>query len=107
MKLLSSVVHVFMFIVMQLIVINVTNGRQTVIPSLQSSDESIPAISPCGIHAISINPSGTLLATGASNTNDIGIYRLPTFDPVCVGEVSCEKTICMVISKVISEGIYI
>lgn len=70
----------------QLIVINVTNGRQTVIPSLQSSDESIPAISPCGIHAISINPSGTLLATGASNTNDIGIYRLPTFDPVCVGE---------------------
>ena len=57
------------------------------IPSMRSSEESIPAECPCGIHAIAVNPSKTLLATGASNTNDVAVYRLPTFDPVCVGEV--------------------
>lgn len=67
---------------------DVCSGQQTVIPSLKSSEESIPATSPCGIHAIAINPSGTMLATGALHTNDIAVYRLPTFDPICVGEVS-------------------
>ncbi|XP_076464961.1 DDB1- and CUL4-associated factor 12-like [Babylonia areolata] len=70
----------------QLVVLDTQTGHMTTIPTLQSSEESVAALQPCGIHGISINPSGTMLATGASNTNDIGIYRLPTFDPLCVGE---------------------
>lgn len=63
--------------------------RQLVqIPSLRSSDDSIPASCPCGIHSIALNPSKNLLAVGAENTNDLGVYRLPSFDPLCLLEVT-------------------
>ena len=68
-------------------VLDVQSGLVDHIPSLKSSDNSSPAACPCGIHSIAVNPSKTLLATGAENTNDLAVYRLPTFDPVCVGEV--------------------
>lgn len=77
------------FVSSQLLVIDLVDCRITPIPSLKSSDESLPAVCPCGIHSIKMNPSGTLLATGAEHTNDLAVYKLPTFDPVYVGEVSC------------------
>ena len=77
-----------MFVLLfQLEVIDLQTGNLDHIPSLKSSNNSEPASCPCGIHSIATNPSRTLLATGAENTNDLAVYKLPTFDPVCVGEV--------------------
>ena len=75
-----------------ILIVDVKSGRLDKIPSLQSSgrykqqQNPNPESPPCGIHAVEINPSRTLIATGASNTNEVAIYKLPTFDPICVGE---------------------
>lgn len=70
----------------RLMVLDVNTRHMDQIPSLQSSENSVPPDQECGIHSIEINPSRTLLATGARNSNDVAVYRLPTLDPICVGE---------------------
>lgn len=66
-------------------VYDVNMRRLDAIPTLPNNRANGPE-SQNGIHAIQINPSRTLLATGARHSSDIAIYRLPTLDPVCIGE---------------------
>jgi len=72
----------------KLMVYDVVTQRLDQIPSLQGRRDSVtlPQDQQCGIHSVQINPSKTLLATGARNSSEIAVYRLPTLDPVCVGE---------------------
>ncbi|XP_059081719.1 DDB1- and CUL4-associated factor 12 homolog isoform X2 [Tigriopus californicus] len=70
----------------KLMIYDVNTRHLNEIPSLQSSENSRPLEQETGIHAIEINPSRTFLATTANDTKDIAIYRLPTLDPICVGE---------------------
>lgn len=74
----------------KLMVYDVTTEKIDQIPCLSGKRESVADMAPAetanGIHALQINPSKTLLASGAKNSNEIAIYRLPTLDPVCVGQ---------------------
>uniref|UniRef100_T1JPI7 DDB1- and CUL4-associated factor 12 beta-propeller domain-containing protein n=1 Tax=Strigamia maritima TaxID=126957 RepID=T1JPI7_STRMM len=66
----------------KLIVLDLNTSQMVLIPSLDSSRNSIQPEIACGIHTIQMNPSRTLLATGAANPNDVAVYKLPTMDPV-------------------------
>lgn len=70
---------------MQLMVYDVNMRRVDAIPTLTGSRNG-GIETQHGIHAIQINPSRTLLATMARHSCDIAVYRLPTLDPVCIGE---------------------
>ncbi|XP_033125183.1 DDB1- and CUL4-associated factor 12-like [Anneissia japonica] len=86
----------------KVIKLDVITGQKIQIPSLKGRGPFVrqhinysignafffhhPHSSSCGIHSIDINPSGTLLATGGDNPNEVAVYKLPNFEPVCVGE---------------------
>ncbi|XP_025199342.1 DDB1- and CUL4-associated factor 12 [Melanaphis sacchari] len=69
----------------KLMVYNVKSHELDQIPSIKGRiDEAVDQQS--GIHSLKINPSKTLLATGAYNSNEIAVYRLPTLDPIVLAE---------------------
>lgn len=72
----------------QIEVLDLLENRSYNIPCLRSSTQTYPAQNACGIHAIELNPSRSLLVTGGENANDIAVYKLPTLDPLCIGERS-------------------
>lgn len=78
-----------------LFVLDVLSGHITHIPLLQDRlpRERLPRVRrlrrrrlACGIHAVELNPSKTLLATGGENPNSLAIYQLPLMDPLCLGD---------------------
>ena len=69
-------------------VINTRSNKHWNIPVLRGSENAPQPSRNCGIHSIALNQSGTFLATGGENPNNIAAYRLPTMEPVCIGEVS-------------------
>ena len=71
----------------KLMVVDLNSKSLHQIPTLQSSSKSLmPGDEEGGIHSIAINPSRTLLATNATSSSQPAVYRLPTLDPICVGE---------------------
>lgn len=72
----------------QLIVYDVLTKAVDQIPCLVGHRENVGPEDHNGIHAVSINPSKSLIATGGKNANEVGIYKLPTLDPAYIGEVS-------------------
>ncbi|KAK7575919.1 hypothetical protein V9T40_012205 [Parthenolecanium corni] len=70
----------------KLIVYDVLTKAVDQIPCLVGHRENVGPEDHNGIHAVSINPSKSLIATGGKNANEVGIYKLPTLDPAYIGE---------------------
>lgn len=73
----------------KLVVLDVLTGRMSHIPMIKGPTSYPPRHvedEGSGIHSISINPGGSYLATGADNPNNLAVYEMPDFEPVCVGE---------------------
>ena len=60
-------------------------GKYSVQTPLKSHPKSVNVPNHCGVHSIAVNPSRTLLVTGAEHVNDVAFYTLPDLEPVAVG----------------------
>lgn len=69
----------------KIVMLDTISGKYSIQNPLKSHKKSTNIQNHCGIHSISINPSRSLLATGAEHVNDIAVYSLPSMEPVSVG----------------------
>eukprot|EP01137_Pigoraptor_chileana_P036895 Opistho-2@33201 len=60
--------------------------RFLAIPMLRTHRTPVLNRTNCGINSIAISPSGGFLATGGENPDDVAVYRLPSFEPVALGQ---------------------
>ena len=72
--------------------LDVLSGWKVAIPVLEGSSHSPMPEMNCGIHSIKISPDRELLASSGYNPNHLAVYRIPSFDPVCIGEVGLFST---------------
>lgn len=70
----------------KLIVQNIISRKTWEMPVLQSNSNMPFPEKNCGIHCISVNSNASTLATGAENPNSVGFYKLPSLEPICIGE---------------------
>ncbi|XP_077988908.1 DDB1- and CUL4-associated factor 12-like [Glandiceps talaboti] len=69
-----------------LMVLDLNTNQRFQIPLLKDEGkETVRDTRFGGIHSIAVNPSRMLLATGGEDPNSVAVYKLPTFDPVCLG----------------------
>ena len=70
-----------------LCVVDIKTDHITHVPLMRDRVLDLSRGSPsCGIRAVELNPSKTLMATGGQNSNSLAVYQLPTLDPMCLGD---------------------
>lgn len=72
----------------KLLVYDVHSRKLETVPTLTNGPPTTyhnQADSQHGIHSIVINPSRSLLATGAKNSAEIALFKLPTLEPAFIG----------------------
>nr|XP_018915665.1 PREDICTED: DDB1- and CUL4-associated factor 12 [Bemisia tabaci]XP_018915666.1 PREDICTED: DDB1- and CUL4-associated factor 12 [Bemisia tabaci] len=71
----------------KLMVYDVVTQKLDQIPLLEGRREfRSDSMEDQGIHTLEINPSRTLLTTIGNSANEVAVYKLPTLEPVCIGE---------------------
>ena len=85
------------FVHLQLEVLEMESGAVEEIPLLAPCISDVPSgemqemqerpPSATVMHVLAVSPDGSMIAAGGANECDLGIYRLPTFEPLALCQV--------------------